>query len=567
VLKQGSFLKNKYYKLLASNLFGWAAYGINIMIDALVGGYQLGEPTLTAVSIVSPLFSVVLLCSLLVSCGFAILYGKAIGEFDKEHAFRLAGQSLLASVAISVIMMAIMMAVKNPFLNYYECTGKLLEQASAYYNWSIIYMAIYPIRMTLERIDAADGDALMPTIGNIGEIAMHFILSIVLCRSFGVDGLGISTCTSAIFSVAICLLHYFRNTNSVHFHAAWSWGDLWDAVVYSSSCAFNFIFIIIVDLIMNKVILVTCGMTMIPAYSVINLIFNLLYINGAPYDSCAGFCAAFLGEKNNYGIRFVMRCAKRSLIRIGIVMTALFLFGSRYVSLIYGLTTPELVSASVMAARIMAFTAIPYGFAYFGYCIYASIDQPMISLLIAFLNNLLCPLIFSVPFAYLWAFTGVSIGMSLSAFLVIGLFYLFMVKKYGKKDFPLYLKDYGEDVVGFDLRVERETIVPIRDAVCSELTARGFEIKKIDLMIEELYTRILEKNPGKKVLSECVLFFSEQQVRIIVRDNGTVFNFADEDGEIESLSAYVLNNLLRMTEQKNYVLTTSFNRNGFVFDK
>jgi len=567
MLRQGSFLKNKYYKLLFSNLFGWAAYGVNIMIDSLVGGYQLGEPTLTAVAIVSPLFSVVLLCSLLISCGFAILYGKAIGEFDKDHAFRIAGQSLFSSLAISALMAVAMLVVKKPFLNYYECTGKLLEQASAYYNWSIVYMAVYPIRMTLERLDAADGDALIPTIGNIGEIASNIVLSIVLCQRLGVDGLGISTCASAVISAAVCLLHYLRKTNSVHFRSGWSWRDLGEALVLSSSCAFNFIFIIIVDLVMNKVILISCGMTMIPAYSVINLIFNLLYINGAPYDSCAGFCATFLGEKNNYGIRIVMRFAKRSLFRIGVVMMALCFFGAPYVPLIYGLTTPELVSASVTAARIMAFTAIPYGFAYFGYCIYASLDKPIISLQFAFLNNLLCPLVFSVPFAFLWGFTGVSIGMSLSAFLVIALFTLFAIKKKGKKDFPLYLKEYGEEVVGFDVQVERDNIVPLRDAVCGELTARGYEIRKIDLLIEELYTRISEKNPDKKILSECVLFFGEKQVRIIVRDNGAVFNFADEDGEIESLSAYVLNNLLRQTEQKNYVLTTSFNRHCFVFEK
>lgn len=31
--------------------------------------------------------------------------------------------------------------------------------------------------------------------------------------------------------------------------------------------------------------------------------------------------------------------------------------------------------------------------------------------------------------------------------------------------------------------------------------------------------------------------------------------------------AYVLNNLLERTEDKQYLITTSFNRNGFVFEK
>jgi len=68
-------------------------------------------------------------------------------------------------------------------------------------------------------------------------------------------------------------------------------------------------------------------------------------------------------------------------------------------------------------------------------------------------------------------------------------------------------------------------------------------------------------------MSECALLFGENHVRIIVRDDGVIFNFVDENNVVESLNTHVLNSLLEKTKEKNYILTTSFNRNGFIFEK
>ena len=97
-----------------------------------------------------------------------------------------------------------------------------------------------------------------------------------------------------------------------------------------------------------------------------------------------------------------------------------------------------------------------------------------------------------------------------------------------------------------------------------EFDKHGYEVEHLELLIEELYTRIYEKNPGKTVCSECALLFGENHVRIIVRDNGVIFNFIDENNSIESMNAYVLNSLLEKTKEKEYLITTSFNRNGFL---
>lgn len=530
------------------------------MIDSLVGGHQLGEVALSAVSIVNPIFSIVIFCSYLFSLGFSIIFGKYVGEFDNDKANKIAGQSLLASFLSSGIMFVVLFILKEPFLAYYECTGELYECASIYYNWALVYIVLYPVNMCLYRLVLVDGDGLFSMLGSVGEIIVHVVLSIVLCKAMGIRALGFSTCLGTVVSILFYLCHFLLKTNSIHFKFYWSFKELKDAFTLSFSTSINFIFVALVDTIMNKVILLSCGMEMIPAYSVINLMFNLFFVFEAVFDSCAGFCSTFIGEKNNYGIINIMKTSTRSIIYIGVILNLSGLVFASIVPNVYGMSTPSVIETSIKAVRIMSFAALPYGFATLGYQAYPALGKSGLSVFMAFLFNLFCPLVLSVPFAFIFGFDGISIGMATSSYLVIVIFLIIITKKYGKENFPLYLEDYHETVVGFDLKVNENNVKELKEKVISELTNKGFNIENIDLLIDELYQNIMNKNNDKNTYSECVLFFGQDYVRIIFRDNGKASNFMEEDKSV------TLNNLLKKVQQ-DYILTTSFNRNGFIFDK
>ena len=86
------------------------------------------------------------------------------------------------------------------------------------------------------------------------------------------------------------------------------------------------------------------------------------------------------------------------------------------------------------------------------------------------------------------------------------------------------------------------------------------------LLTEELEMLILEKNPGKKILSECTLMIRDD-IQLIFRDNGVLFDITDEDSSITSLRSYLVANLMVRQRRKNHLVTTSYNRNAFRFEK
>lgn len=567
MLKQGTFINKKFYSMLAFNLLSWGAMLINGVVDAILGGYQLGETALMAVSIVTPLASLISFFAYIFTPGCGILYGMCIGKFDQKAANNVAGTSAISSLILGIAGALILYAIKMPFLRYYGCTGELLVEASSYYNWYIMMALFMPIQNAVYYLVISEGGAFFLMLSSVGSIACNMILSYTLCLSMGVSGLGIATFLCILTGTIINSCHFLTKKSVVHFALSLDINILKKSLLYSANTALNFVFIAVVDIIMNKVILVTCGQIYIAAYAIINFILNLFLMSGGVFDSCQGICTSYVGEKNNYGVNNILRTSMKAVCVITIVIMVILFVIPEYLCKLYGLTTPEVIDASIRATKILCFSSIPYGIVYFAYNIYVCLNRPKLSIIMSFLYNFFCPLLLSIPLAFIMGFDGVSIGMSASSFLVIALFAWFIRLRYGKEGFPWYLEKTNEETIAYDLYVTNESITEIRDKVKTELDNHGYKIENLELLIEELYTRIYEKNPGKKVCSECALLFGENRVRIIVRDNGVIFNFVDVENKIESLNAYVLNSLLERVEDKQYLITTSFNRNGFVFKK
>ena len=88
---------------------------------------------------------------------------------------------------------------------------------------------------------------------------------------------------------------------------------------------------------------------------------------------------------------------------------------------------------------------------------------------------------------------------------------------------------------------------------------------RIKLLIEELFMLIREKNGGKAVLAECALLLRPEGIQIITRDEGGLFDIAEEDVTVTSIAAFAVSGYMeKMGLNKRYLTTMSFNRSSFL---
>lgn len=568
MLKQGTFINKKYNKLMLGGIWGGLAYAVNLMTDSIISGNTLGEVSLQAVSIVFPLFSVIYFFAYLIAPGAGVIFGKLIGEFNKDEASRVAGTTLVAATIIGILLAVGLWFLKMPYLRYYDCTEQLLHEASQYYNWLILFAIISCVVGPLHYLTVTDGEAILVSIANIFDVTANVVLSIVLSMRYGIAGLGMATCIGNVFAAIFYSLHFLRKTNNVKFHLCLDFRYLKRSIYLSFSYYMYYIFLAVVDIVLNKIIIMTSGVELIPAYAVVNLVFGVCEIYETLTNSSLGLVTCFVGERNSHDLNLLFRKMGQILLMMAIGLWALFFFGAPFMPRLFGLETASTVNAAIATSRIMSFTTLGFGVSFIiGNTLY-TIEKPLLSCFNSFLNDAAMPLICSLVLGSVWGFTGLSIGMALSPYMAFATYTVLMLSLKGKKGFPFYFTtEENEEGVSYDFYVTKESIPEVRDWVYHQLSDHDFHIENLEILIEEFYTRVLEKNTDKRVLSECTLLFTDKQVRILVRDNGVIFNFVDENNAVESLNAHVLNSLLEKTKDKDYLITTSFNRNGFVFEK
>lgn len=565
--KKGYFVKRIFLSFLFLNVLSRFGYFVNTIIDTVSGGNILGEQALSIVSIISPLFYFISFFASLVGPGCATLFAIFVGKFEKEKANRYAGFSLVSSILIGMFCALVLLVIKKPFLYFYEIPSDMYEGASSYYNWYIALALIIPVYFSIYYLTLSDGDAFFTMLGSVGEIIVNAVLSVILCKNMGINGLGLSTFISYVIAMLLNCLRFFSKKNSIKFIPCLRFSMFKKSIKFSLYSALNNIFVVVVHLIINKIIIDSCGDYYLPVYAVISFVLSTFLMFGAIGDSAKPLCSTYFGEKNYQGVKNTVDLSYKTVLIMGLIMIAVFLIFAPFIPMLFGIENMDLINLSKRAIIVVSLSAIPFGMCYFCYQIYASINRPFLGLFATFLFNFSCPLIFSIPFAYTNGIDGISIGTSISAFASIMVFYLFLLVRYKRKGFPLYLKNTNENSFEYDFVLSEETIIEIRDKIVEKLNNEHYETKIIEHLLEELLIKIYEKNNRKQISCECSVFIGANSARVIVRDNGVIFNFTNKDNSSDSINTIMLNNLLDNIKEKDYLVTSSINRNGFVFRK
>ena len=83
------------------------------------------------------------------------------------------------------------------------------------------------------------------------------------------------------------------------------------------------------------------------------------------------------------------------------------------------------------------------------------------------------------------------------------------------------------------------------------------------LLVEETLMMISENNPQKQVLAECSILLGDS-LKVIIKDDGIIFDLTNSDMKVDSLRSYIISNLAEnISTRKMHFLSLSYNRNVF----
>ena len=562
------FINRKFYLLLSTSSIAMVITSIMLLSDSIVAGQLVGGVAVSSVNLVIPIFSTIAFVSVMISIGTSANYSYQMGKFKKKQADKFFGQGVILAICSGIVMFFLIVLGKPLYFDVLSPSGLVLEHASAYYKFFPYIALIYPTYTLLADLVYADGDELICNISYGIQIVGNLFFSVLLCSSMGIQGISLGTLIGTVLAIVVLLLHFLRKGNSLKPQVHICFKDVKAVVKFGVTDGLQFLLNAILVYALNKFIINNFESAILPTLSLVVSVMEIGVIYDGIGQALSPLLGVYRGENNNKGIANIVQTAQRVAIVEGIFFCMILLIFANNIPTIFGLIDTEIIASSAVALRIMATTQIFSALTYLYTSYYLFMEKMWLSISITLVNDLIAILVVGTTLAMIIGINGLWIGFAVAPVvaLVFGGFIVFV--RFGKACVPLLFPKKGnDDIFIFDLILTHNNMINLRDDV--ELVLKDHKlpettINKVALLIEELTTLILFKNPDKKIYLECTIMLKDG-LKVIFRDSGVLFDITDVDMTVSSLNAYVVSRLMENRVGNANLTTMGYNRNEFIF--
>ena len=573
---------SKFRRLLFVSCAGLASTNLIDLTDTMVAGNLLGEKALAAMNLFWPCIDLQFFLCMAVASGTAILYSRAVGDFDARRAENVFSNGLILAGLVGLALGTGLWFLRAPAVAFYGVTGETLGYLTDYWKVFAIEVVIFPVYVYLNTMVVSDGDSRIGTLSFSTELCVNAVASYFLCRAYGIAGCAMGSIVSTLSGMAVASTHFLRKTNSLTFRWHFSLRDSLSAFLADLPEASVSLFTAIVYVVMNKMLIIDFGEGVLPVMTaVIAANGFVLFLYGVP-PAAQPIVNVYWTEGNYGSVRRVMRAALATSLALGVLTGLAFALFPGVVVRLIGVTTPEIVLQSCAAIRIVAcsypFVAVTALFTAY----YLYVERAVLSVSMVALQSVVLPILLSAAGAWVLGENGFWIGYAAASPLAVLLF--FAVLKLVCRDrleAPPWFLDLTRDVytTTWALRTEPADICRVAEGVMERLRnveAPARALAKASLLVEDMLMAIRERNGGKAVLAEVQLDIRSTggsdghfDARLLMRDDGAIV----EREEIATLEAQrgneafrneMLDKVMKKLSGRRSRVTTGFNRQEFV---
>lgn len=560
------FCEKKFTSMLISGTFTKAVMYLMLLCDSIIAGYFIGDTGVAGINAITPVTAIVTFFGDLVSTGVGIVFAREVGAMRKERADQIYGQGLIVSIGIGLLSAVLILVMKNVYFRVSGITGDILERALEYYRWIPINAFLTIVIFYLEQMVFSDGDELINNICYGFQIGGNILSSIILTKYFGMAGIIFGSIVGNTLGILTCLLHYFRKENTLHFVWHLSFKDFLLTSRYSIVDSSVYICWGLMDYVLISIVSVNYGQSgLITLAVVVSLIEFGVVLDGVGM-AMQPLMGTYYGEKNHKLIKRVMKSGYKAAVTEGAVATVLIWIFAKQFCALFGITGGDALAPSITALRIVSLGFVFCSCVSLTTSYYMLTDHIGMATSFACLQNGLLYILLPILGSTLFGLNGMWAGFVIAPILTLCFAMCFVYLKFGKDNFPFILKSMESEIEVMDnvLTPKNSTALSeqVRDSMLSHRYSKSVA-NRAALFVEELGSTILEVNEKTKkpVLIELSLFFKEDSVLIILRDSGELFDATDPNLNVKGLSSFVLNGLMEAQKEKEYLVTTGYNRN------
>ena len=210
-------LRKTYFHYLFAGLGSAVVISIYSLVDAIMVGQYEGSDGSAALSVVMPIWTIILSLGLLFGVGGGVLMSKARGEGDRQRGDVLFTRAFFCVAVVTVTVWALLVFFETPLLRLFGANDTLLPLAKGYLKWLKFAVPLFTLGqffVCFIRNDNAPAKAMAAVIaGGIFNIGGDYFF--VFVRDMGIEGAELATALGEVLCVAILATHFFSKKNGL----------------------------------------------------------------------------------------------------------------------------------------------------------------------------------------------------------------------------------------------------------------------------------------------------------------------------------------------------------------
>ncbi len=562
---KGNLVSKKYNRMFIIGFTGYIIYIAGENATGIITGLIFGEDAVAAFALVSPILEVAYFAAMIISCGIPTVVNRLKGEFKEKEAACLTGTGLIISVALGILGALITFAMKELFFTFYASSPGIEYYARIYYQYVIGIVLLYPTYWYVYYLVLNDGGESEQFGTDVVATLASIIIPLAFAKPFGIAAIGVSRIACLCLSAVFFFVHFKKKKNGIKFKLKLNFKYMKESLSIGFLNGEPMMCLALMHIILTKIILVFLGPQYIAVSFAVAEVIQFTTSAACTIRSGAAFISIAYAEKNEAGIRQIMRLINKAALAVSIIITVGMELTAKFIPALYGITGEPYVGETVYAIRIAALATIFTSFIC-EFCHYAStINYILDASIAATVQYLISPLILTTALISTRGFKGYAYSNMLYPILSAIIIIIFLLIKYKKGKLPYLLDDWKTTTIYEAYKISPEQ-APITSARINEqLTAQGVDEKiknEICLIVEEMMLVVFNKNNEKKVDGDASILISENDIRLIFRDNGKIFDITKSEDFVKSLGEYVLSLVIENLEKEKLTML-SFNRSCF----
>ncbi len=210
-------LRKTYLRYLFAGLGSAIVVSIYSLVDAVMVGQYEGPDGSSALSIVMPIWTIILSLGLLFGVGGGVLMSKARGAGDKRRGDEVFTRALICVTVVTLSVWALLVFFETPLLRLFGADESLLPLAKGYLKWLKFAVPLFTMGqffVTFIRNDNAPAKAMISVVAG-GVFNMFGDYYFVFVRDMGIEGAGLATALGEVLCILILCTHFFSKKNSL----------------------------------------------------------------------------------------------------------------------------------------------------------------------------------------------------------------------------------------------------------------------------------------------------------------------------------------------------------------